>query len=57
LVVHRVKHPEELDYVREHGILIHRLDEIVEDLLAGTHVLSAAAGASLIELVGLRSRR
>ncbi len=57
LVVHRVKHPEELDYVRERGILIHQLDEIVEDLLASPHPLSAAAGASLIELVGLRSRR
>ncbi len=55
LVVHRIKHPEELEFVRERGILIHRLDEIVEDLLAGPHLLSAAAGASLIELVGLRS--
>jgi hypothetical protein len=57
LVVHRIKHPEELDLIRARGILVHRLDDIVDDLLGGTHQLSAAAGASLIELVGLRSLR
>jgi hypothetical protein len=57
LVVHRIKYPDELEFVRERGILVHRLDEIVEELLAGSHHLRAAAGASLIELVGLRSLR
>jgi hypothetical protein len=59
LVVHRLKHPEELELVRQRGIVVHTLADVVEDLLAvpgsGSHHLNAAAGASLIELVGLRS--
>jgi hypothetical protein len=54
LVVHRIKHPEELDLVRQQGIVVHWLDQIVEEVLAGGHMIKSAAGASLMELVGLR---
>jgi hypothetical protein len=56
LVVYRTKHPEELELIRERGIVVHRLEEVVEDLLSGTHPVTAAAGAALVELVALRSR-
>lgn len=56
LVVHRLKHIEELALIQERGIVVHRLDSVVEDLLSGGHSLNAAAGGSLIELVGLRHK-
>lgn len=57
LVVHRIKHPQELELIRKRGIFVYRLDDIVDDLLDGAHHIKAAAGGSLIELVGLRSLR
>jgi hypothetical protein len=57
LVVHRIKHEKELALIRDRDIVVHHLDDIVAQLLAGPHRIPAAAGASLIELVGLRSVR
>lgn len=54
LVVHRLKHTEELTLIRERGVVTHQLDGVVEDLLSGGHSLGAAAGGSLVELVALR---
>ena len=54
LVVHQVKFPQELDYLREHGILVHNLDEIVESLSNGhATMIPRASGSDLFELVML----
>lgn len=55
LVVHRLRHPEELDVVRSYGILVHDLEKVVREVLAADNLLSAAAGQSLIELVAFDS--
>jgi hypothetical protein len=51
LVVHRLKHPEELEVVRSSGVLVHELSNVVRDVLAAENLLEAAAGQSLIELI------
>ena len=53
LVIHRVKFPEELDLIEQHGIQIHRLDDIVKSLSEGGTLLRSASGADLLELVML----
>lgn len=54
LVVHKMKFPQELDLLREHGITIHNLDEIVKDL-SDHHstMIPRASGSDLFELVML----
>jgi hypothetical protein len=54
LVVHRLKHPEELDVVRARRIVVHDLARVVREVLAAENLLGAA-GHSLIELIGLDS--
>lgn len=51
LVVHRLKHPQELELVRSRGIVVYQLDAVVREVIARDNALSGAAGASLIELV------
>jgi hypothetical protein len=53
LVVHRLRFPEELELLEEHGIKIHRLNEIVESLSEGESAIQKAAGSDLLELVML----
>jgi hypothetical protein len=54
LVVHQVKFPHELDLLREQGILIHNLDEIVASLSEGHDtIIPSASGSDLFELVML----
>jgi hypothetical protein len=54
LVVHQVKFPQELDLLREQGILIHNLDEIVASLSDGHNtIIPSASGSDLFELVML----
>ncbi len=54
LVVHLVKFPQELDLLREQGILIHNLDDIVASLSEGHNtIIPSASGSDLFELVML----
>ena len=54
LVIHQIKFPQELDLLREHGVLIHRLDEILESLSdSKATIIPSASGSELFELVML----
>jgi hypothetical protein len=54
LVVHLVKHEHELDLLRQAGVTILRLRDIVHQLKSGDGmVLEGAAGAHLLDLVAL----
>ena len=53
-MVHQVKFPQDLDLLREKGILIHNLDEIVASLSNGqVTMIPSASGSDLFELVML----
>ena len=54
LVLHLVKHEDEVERVRERGIKLHRLNESVRELKSGEGLLlEGAAGAHLLDLVHL----
>jgi hypothetical protein len=53
LVVNVVKYEQELSLLRERGINIIRLQDIVSELQAGGMLLTGAAGAHLMDLVSL----
>lgn len=54
LVIHKIKFPQELDLLREHGVLIHKLDEIVVSLSdSKATIIPSASGSDLFELVML----
>lgn len=50
-VVHKFKHPEELDLIRKAEITVHNLSEVIASLRRDDTVVSRAAGADLVELV------
>ena len=54
LVVGTVKHEQELDVLREAGITIHRLRDILSEMVERRTVVKAAAGADLFDLMLLR---
>jgi hypothetical protein len=56
LVVHRLKHPEELAVIRSRNIVVDDLDRVVHEVLAAENLLSAAAGQSLVELIAFDRR-
>ena len=51
LVVHKLKHPEELNCIREAGITAHELADVIATFRRGDTVISKAAGADFVELV------
>ena len=51
LVVHEVRHPEELALFEAAGIKIHRLRDVVRDLATQKNLISSTSGASLVDLV------
>jgi hypothetical protein len=51
LVVHNLKHPEELALIREAGITVHSLSEVIVSFRRDDTVVSKAAGADFVELV------
>jgi hypothetical protein len=51
LVVHEIKHPEELVLLQEAGIRIHHLKDIVNELANTKMTIESASGASLVDLV------
>ena len=53
LVVHAVRHEQELAVIAESGVTIHRLKDIVKDLKSGRLPIQGAAGSHLLDLVAL----
>jgi len=56
LVVHVVRHERELELIRDAGIKVHRLADIVRELKHGDFVIEGAAGANLVDLVSMDLR-
>ena len=54
LVVGTVKHEEELALLKEAGVTIHRLKDILSEMVEKPGVVKAAAGADLYDLMRLR---
>jgi len=54
LVVGAVKHKEEISLLREAGVTIHRLKDILSEMTEKPGVVKAAAGADLYDLMLLR---
>jgi hypothetical protein len=54
LVVHNLRFPEELDFIKAHGIKVHKLDEIVASMSMNETMIKSASGSDLLELVMLR---
>ncbi len=53
LVVNVVRHPIELKLFAEHGVVVHRLEDVVAQMMKGPRALDGAAGGSLFDLVAL----
>jgi hypothetical protein len=51
LVVHRIKHPAELDLLRARGVVVHQLDDVLSDLMKGGSVIERASGGDFLDLV------
>jgi len=51
LVVHQIKYEDELKLIERHGILIHRLDDIVSELSSSKTIVPGASGSDLLELI------
>ena len=54
LVVGRVKYEEELSLLKEAGITVHRLKDILKEMIEKPGVVKAASGADLYDLMQLR---
>ena len=54
LVVGTVKHEEEISLLKEAGVIIHRLKDILSEMIEKPGVVKAAAGADLYDLMLLR---
>lgn len=54
LVVGSIKHEEELDLLRQSGITIHRLKDVLSEMIETRTTVKAAAGADLFDLMLLR---
>lgn len=50
LVVHKVKHPPELEMIEQAGVVVHRLSALVADLKRPSTPIKGAAGSHLVEL-------
>jgi hypothetical protein len=53
LVLHQVKFEREVELVREAGITVHRLADLLNQLNSGKLFLEGAAGAHLVDLVSM----
>lgn len=51
LVVHKIRHPEEIVLIANEGVLVHNLIDIIKDLSSSNTLIESAAGASLADLV------
>lgn len=53
LVVHKIRHPEELALLQNAGIRVHHLNDIVKQMATTRMMIESASGASLVDLVRL----
>jgi hypothetical protein len=53
LVIHRVRFPEEIELLKEHGIKIHMLRAIADSLSESSTLIKSAAGTDLLDLIKL----
>jgi len=51
LVVHAVRHPEELAVFRDANIVIHQLDDIITEMVGHRHLIRSASGNDLVDLI------
>lgn len=51
LVINNVKSEQEVELIAEHGITIHRLPEIIQELQGNDFPIKSAAGADFIDLL------
>lgn len=51
LVVHQLRHPDELEVFRSQGILVHYLKDVVHDLANSETIVPAASGSAFADLV------
>ena len=51
LVVHQVRHEEELKIIEERGVKVHRLENIISELASSKTIINRASGADLVDLV------
>lgn len=51
LVVHRIKYPHELKFIRAEGVIVHRLSKIAKELARTTGPIAKAAGGDLVDLL------
>ena len=51
LVVGSIKHEEELDLLRQAGIIIHRLEDVLSEMIEKRTAVKAAPGANLFDLM------
>ena len=54
LVVHCVRHEEELGVFKDFGVQVHRLDDVVADMTDKKWVIQCASGDDLVNLMLLR---
>lgn len=54
LVVGKVKHEEEISLLQGAGVTVNRLKDILEEMAGRQHLVRAAAGADLYDLMRLR---
>jgi hypothetical protein len=53
LVVHVVKHPQELELLLEAGVIVHRLPDVIAAMGAKDRLVEGASGGHLLDLVGI----
>ena len=53
LVIHHMKHEEELKYLEERGIIIHRLDDIIDEMANTEMLIPRASGSDLLNLIDI----
>ena len=51
LVVNQVRHEGELKIIEEHGIMVHRLENIIAELSSMKTIVNRASGSDLVDLV------
>jgi hypothetical protein len=55
LVIHNVRAEEEVRLIRAHGIVIHRLRDVVDELRKAESLVPSASGGDLLELIHVSS--
>ncbi|MBN2256908.1 MAG: hypothetical protein JW704_03680 [Anaerolineaceae bacterium] len=53
IIIHHLKYEEELKYIEERGIIIHRLDDIIDEMANNEMVVPRASGSDLLDLIQL----